>query len=471
MKFLRNFSIRKQLIGTILSFILLGLTTTYISGFLSARKQVGEVFDNHLIKSSKLILGLIHHEIERGLKIEDIENLEFLSKSNSFLDENKIHFQAWKEERMVYSSSNMIMSRPKKDGFYDEIIGENEWHGFALQDQKSQITIISAEESGIRTKLLHKILASLFIPIAIFLIPILLIVPAIIDRIITPIHTLSNQISKISSQSLDPIRLTKIPSELQPLIDSFNSLLFRLKLSIESERMFADYAAHELKTPLAAIKIQAQLIAQNKDRSKNQEYVDDLVSGVKRASNLISQLLLLARIESDIQASIEENELIGINDMINDILHFFLDKINEKKIDIELKSDESVRLVGNRSYLEILLQNLIDNALKYSNANSKITILFRESQEPIKTMAEGGVEIEITNQGAMLSEVEVSKIFDHFFRANHSPQENGSGLGLAICKKIAFALGGDIKFSSNKHGQNCATLTLPNAGPKVLATL
>ena len=304
-----------------------------------------------------------------------------------------------------------------------------------------------------RDRLIFEILLSLLIPLVLSFIPLFFIVIAVVNKKLKPLKSLAVKIEKMSSKTLEPFKDKTAPLELKPFIDSFNALLKRLSESMEAERRFTDYAAHELKTPLAAIKIQTQLLAKNNNKEKEGEYFQDLLNGVDRANHMVSQLLTLARIESHEITK----EQFNYQNLINFTIKNYQQKAKDKNLTIEFSSqlnDHETLILANKTYIEIMLGNLIDNAIKYSFSNQKIFIsLSRRGKSML---------LDIANKGDQLLQHEVENIFNNFYRVNRAGEtaDNiGSGLGLAIVKKIVDLHLGKVIFTSD-DGNNKVRVTL-----------
>ena len=235
-------SIKRKLILTLSSIIFVTLTITYLISFFSAKAEVREVFDAHLIKSSKLIFGLIHHEVDKKENLNFFVDFNFAIQQKFFEpNENKIHFQAWKNDQMIYSSDEKISTEPDYEGFRDVMINKASWRSFSFYDAESGIRILVSEKNSLRKELILNVLFSLFIPLLISLVPLFFIITTTINRNLNPLQRLAFRMKKMSTKTLHKFEDKNIPLEFKPFVDSFNSLLARLKDSLESEQRFTDY--------------------------------------------------------------------------------------------------------------------------------------------------------------------------------------------------------------------------------------
>jgi two-component system sensor histidine kinase QseC len=430
-------SIKKNLIIALSTLICVTLIAVYLISFFATKKEINEVFDANMVKSARLIFGLVTNGIAKENDSDFSLTFDTELEQRIFHHyEYRMHSQAWRDGKLIYdSSSNLTVPMPENEGFSDIIIEKKNWRGFSFYDEKSHIRILVLEKQRIRNKLALEILFSLIVPLLISFIPLLLIIITTVNKKFKILNILAIKIQRMSGNSLEQFRSENAPLELRPFVKSFNKLVIKLADSMEAERRFTDYAAHELKTPLAAIKIQAQLLLKNKNKEREKEYLEDLIEGINRASHLISQLLTLSRLEP-------ENKNIGkeqfdLAKTAEFIVKNYAEKMSEKNLTLEFNCAESP-ITANKIYIEILLRNLIDNAVKYSVKGGKIHIEISSEK------------IEISNNGAEISKEDQSKIFNKFYRANYSDSENemSCGLGLAIVKKIVEMHEGKVVFRS-----------------------
>ena len=265
---------------------------------------------------------------------------------------------------------------------------------------------------------------------------------------------MTNKIAKISSQTLKQFRNPHAPIELKPFLNAFNDLLFRLNDSLENEKRFTDFVAHELNTPLSIIKLQAQILTQQSDRKFYEESQKNLIESVNRASHLIDQLLTLSRLESDSKNFTTEK--FNFTELLKNIIESYRNialASNLKIIFNNNAKDKNIMIDANKIYYEIMFKNLLSNAIKYSHHNNEILIELLQKNNFLT--------LRIVNIGDELSDEEIQKLFDNFYRAKNSknPRITGSGLGLAIVKKIIDLHNNEIIFTSFLN-QNCVELII-----------
>lgn len=434
-------SIKKNLIIQLSSLVALALAITYCVSFFYAKKDVSAIFDAELVKSSKLIFNLVEHEHFRkdGEEIDEYLQEKILNRY-----EYKFHSQAWKSDKIIYNSGEHIrLQMPENEGFSDFTINNEKWRGFAFFDTNSQIKILVLEKYEIRKELASEILISLLTPLLAAFFLMFFIIKRTVDHGLQPLEILARDIAKISQKTLKHFKNPGAPKELNPFLEAFDSLLSRLHDSIEAEQRFTNYAAHELNTPLATIKLRAELLVKNHQQEKREEYANHLLESINRATHIVEQLLTLSRLEANDRNF--KKEKINLQKLLTENVKIYQEKALTKKILIRFQAaaSKTFELHANQLYLEILFGNLLDNAIKYSPQNSEISITL--------TKNENRIELTISNPGEDFSAEEISKIFNNFYRINKGEnlhQNLGCGLGLSIAKKIVKLHEGLISFAS-----------------------
>ncbi len=264
-------------------------------------------------------------------------------------------------------------------------------------------------------------------------------------RSITPISAIietSNSITKDNLSNRIPLPNNK--DELYRLSLQINQLLDRIESAVEREKQFTSDASHELRTPLAIIKGTLEvLIRKPRTKEEYDEKIAFCISEVDRLNTLIDQLLLLARFENQKQNI--KNDTIHLNALLLDIISRFSQQIKSKNISIVTKVDDNCTLHSDYYLISIIFNNLISNALKYSNTDGKLII------EALQT--EKGLECKITDNGIGISKKDLDKIYNSFFRSNATlhPEIKGTGIGLSIVKRLCDLLNITISISSKEN--------------------
>jgi signal transduction histidine kinase len=277
--------------------------------------------------------------------------------------------------------------------------------------------------------------------------PIMLIVAWLLLRAgFSPLRRIGQDISQRSAKDLSQLPPSPF-KELAPVVDSVNGLMARLQERLEREREFLLDAAHEMKTPLAVIQLNAESLQQDappraNEAERRREAVLRMNEGVRRATHTVHQLLALARSGADHEAiDLRQLDLVAL---VRDRIVLSSQLALQRGIEVELEAPESCELRMNRESIGAMIDNLVDNAVKYSPSGS----LVRVSVTP----SEAGVELSVLDQGPGIPAAFRQKVFERFFRLPDQSQ-SGSGLGLAIVERAAAQHGAQVRLSEGAEGR------------------
>ncbi|MCD0501616.1 sensor histidine kinase [Bordetella petrii] len=288
------------------------------------------------------------------------------------------------------------------------------------------VLLVVAETMEKRTELANDIIKGVIIPQFIVLPVAVLLVWFGLSRGVAPLNALQQRLRARRPDDLSPIDERAAPSEIAPLVGAMNELLDRLSANVQAQRRFVADAAHQLKTPLAGLRTQAELALRDASPDEMQSSLRQLVMGSERATRLVNQLLLLARAENPHSAGLAPTDLntIGYEQTMQ-----WVPQALALNTDLGFEgADGPVRIAGNDILLAELLNNLVDNALRYTPPGGHITVRVRAT--PIQAI------LEVEDSGPGIVPEERERVFDRFYRVLGT-QAEGSGLGLAIVREIA----------------------------------
>ncbi|NCT57528.1 MAG: GHKL domain-containing protein, partial [Legionella sp.] len=258
-----------------------------------------------------------------------------------------------------------------------------------------------------------------------------LLIWIIIGRGLLSIDRVTKEVASRVPTHLDPVSLDAIPEEIKPMIDELNKLFFRLQEGFEREKRFASDAAHELKTPLAAIKTQAQVALNTHDLEEKNTAMTKLITSVNRSTHIVQQLLTMSRLVPD-TPNLTGFEPVDLIRVTREILAMMTPVALKKHAELEFEADQTTpSFQGNVTAICILIRNLIDNAIRYTNTGEQGLILVRVQPAPDHQH----VILEVTDNGPGIPEALSTRVFERFFRVLGN-KTSGSGLGLAIVKQI-----------------------------------
>lgn len=327
-----------------------------------------------------------------------------------------------------------------------------QWRTHTLRDDASGRWIRVMEPANTRSDLATGIARGIMWPLIVALPVLALLLWYLIGRGLAPLKTLSTLIGARDARSLEPLGVAIVPDEVRTLVDAIDRLLARLRQSIGRERAFTSDAAHELKTPLAAIKVQAQVALATDDPAHQQLAMQRVVQGVDRSARLAEQLLLLARLDEYERIP---TRAVVVRELVDAAVERHVAKAADKAIDI-VTGDASGRAIDADPILVgILLDNLVDNAIKYGRRGGRIELDMHD---------DGALQrIVVRDDGPGVAPGERERLGDRFYRGSGA-QSPGSGLGLSIVTRIAHYFGGTVRFEAGIDGHGlCVTIALPSA--------
>lgn len=452
-------SIRKFLLFNLLLAITITTTLTAIGNYYLDQKDIQDHLDTLMAVSALSYQALLGDDVHQRplVKIQDTletipQKIDTLYKKkflNDHAPENymdKFNFQVWTNGGKLLLHSSTAPKTPltaEIDGFSDKKIADQDWRVFTAYNNKAGIRTVLAERYDTRNELGHQIAQDdLYIMLLTFPLSGLLIW-IIIGRGLDSLDKVAEEVANRAPSHLEPVDLKEIPEEIKPVIDELNKLFFRLKEGFEREKRFAADAAHELRTPLAAIKTQAQVALRSNDIEEKNQSLQKLIASVNRSTHIVQQLLIMSRLVPE-AAHIDEKDNVNLSRLTREILAMLAASAVEKQIDLEFESaSEHLIVYGNPTALGILIRNLVDNSIRYCNEHGHIMVrLMKQKNEVI---------LEVSDDGPGIPTKLKARVFERFFRVlgNKSP---GSGLGLAIVQQICELHHGRVTLDSPAQG-------------------
>jgi two-component system OmpR family sensor kinase len=287
------------------------------------------------------------------------------------------------------------------------------------------------------------------------LVPILLLVVAVLIRkIFKPVAELSIEIDQRGEQELHPIAPEPLPAEIRPFVEAINRLLGRVEQSMDAQRRFVADAAHELRSPLTALSLQAERLADTEMSANAQERLSTLRQGITRGRIALEQMLALARAQDSATTT---NTKISVHQVYRQVLEDLLPLAEAKSIDIGVEGNADAQVLANEVDLITLVKNLVDNAIRYTPEGGRVDLSVSATN--------GVTTLVVEDSGPGIPEAERERVFDPFYRVLGS-DETGSGLGLSIVQTISTRLGAKVSLgyaSDTSRSGLRVTITFPVA--------
>ena len=396
-----------------------------------------EIFKARLATSAKVLEGLISQKLNElptdkngFIEINDPVLSPNDADPNHHPYEQKIAFQVWDQMGVLLAKSASAPVVPLGDlseGVHITTIGSEEWQVFALKS--GDIWVMAAEHNNVLEESTVKLVYAIFTPFALGGVALVLLVNYLLIRGLMPIKEIAHQISKRDGEAEAPIEGTW-PSELRMIVVAFNNMLSRVRSTIKREKLFLDSAAHEIRTPLAAIRLHLQNALNSHDSSGQVKSMELAYQGVRRASRLVSQMMELSRIDAQ-EFSCEGNVYVALDEVVQRIAADMKPICDRKRQRMVIFADVDVVVHAQLTAVESIASNLLDNASKYGHPDSSIHVEVR--------VVDGFAQLSVANEGALIPASEKEKIFLPYYRNASGSQDEivGSGLGLAIVKRLA----------------------------------
>lgn len=301
--------------------------------------------------------------------------------------------------------------------------GGEEWRVYLARDTKRSAQV--SQRMSVRQEMAESSAIQAGAPILILIPLTWLVIGWLLGQMTGRLQSLAGEIAKRSLDSRNPVPVNNVPAEVLPLAEGMNVLTGRLQDALDKQKRFVADAAHELRTPLAAMQIQLDNLAAGSDANEGRS-VAELRTGIVRARRLVEQLLRLARSEEE--GGNDAAETIELSAFMIQCVADFMSIAEAMGVDLGIVRSESATISGSRADLELLFGNLIDNAIRYTPAGGSVDVSVGRTGD--------GFFVEVADTGYGVAEADIPRLFDRFFRAAPIDVE-GSGLGLSIAAAVA----------------------------------
>jgi two-component system sensor histidine kinase QseC len=450
-------SIRRRTLTLIIGLVLIGLTILTLANIHDSNHEIAEVYDAQLATNARLLQGVMRMPLagQEHAQLYQAFN-QALGQAEPKVDghpyESKIAFQVWdlQGNQLVHTRSAPSLTRaPTYTGFSDiNDLGKHQWRTFVLKDEAYNLLIWVGERDDVRSDLVNRIVRHTVLP---NLIGSLLLMGAIWLAIgwgLKPLADLAAILRGRHPGSLEPLQLAPLPSELEPMQAALNRLLGQIQEVLSRERRFIADAAHEMRTPLAVLRVHAQNVLEAQNDEQRRESLNYLVVGVDRTTRLVNQLLTIARLEPGAgPIKTQQGDLVAV---VRESLAQMTPWVLSRGLELSFECNEPARpLSTDFAAIDVALQNLITNAVNFSPANAQInvTLVFKHD----------GYELSVADQGPGISESDRERLFERFYSKGN---DQGVGLGLAIVQTVAMRLGGEVKLENRLPTGLISTLVI-----------
>jgi two-component system sensor histidine kinase QseC len=324
-------------------------------------------------------------------------------------------------------------------GFVPLTIGGDPWRVYYLQSPLGNWLVAAGQNLREREELVWGLLGAQMVPWLLVLPVLLLAIAWAVRQAMAPVRTLTVELQARAADDLQPVQAQRAPTELQPLLAAMNGLFGRTAATLERERRFTADAAHELRTPLAVLRAQWDLLKLAPDEAARFEAEQRMDRGLDRMDRLVSQMLVLSRLDATDRVPLPLP--VAWPPIVEQVMSDMLALADRRHIELALEGEPAAfELQGDAALLTVLLRNLMDNAVRYAPAGSLVVLRF------------GPQALAVENAGPALQPAELARLGQRFWR-REGQGENGSGLGVSIVQRIAALHGLAVRYSAGPQGQ------------------
>lgn len=431
----RPYSLRGRLLALLLTGFIVAWCAVAVTSYLDARHEINELFDAQLAESAQLLLAQVGHDPDE-LEVPE-RKLEHKYQRNTVFQvrdrRGKVVLRSAGAPREVLGA--------RRDGFSSQTSGGKRWRVYTLTEDHEGVQVSVGERDDVRADLARHIALGMLNPLLYALPAFALLIWFGVGRSLRPLARLARTVQNRAAENLSAVEMHGAPREVAPLVGSLNGLFARLREAFAKERRFTDDAAHELRTPLAAIKTHAQVALAAQADAERRHALESIVRGADRAAHLADQLLTLARLDGDSASfgGVPIDLRRAAADAVAQLAPWALDK----GVEVVMEEGPAASVHGDGALIGVMLRNLVDNAIRYTPAGGTVRLrIALDAGRPV-------CEIEDTGPGIPAGDRD--RVLDRFYRVLGTGEE-GSGLGLSIVHRIAELHAARIDLDSGSRG-------------------
>lgn len=413
-------SIRSRIVLTLVSaLVVAGLAASWAT-YYATWSEFSDIFDSQLRQTALEL-------VEAG--DANVQNITLVGQSPQLAMLVQIYDA---HDNRIYTSRHHVPLPISESLGFSDVTTENgrEWRQYTSTIGTKIIQV--AQPLDVRDDLAVSAAIRIVQPMFVLITFLAIAIWFVIVQMLQPLNRTARAVALRTPSSMDPLPTEALPYEVKKLVEAINGLLVRLGESLSAQQRFASDAAHELRTPLAAIKLQAQLLQRAKDDASRTKYTDRLQQGVARATRLVEQLLTIARLDPDAaDKPMSEVNLATVAASAVEELH---GAASAKHITLTHQA-EPITIIGMPEAIHLMVVNLTDNAIRYTPEGGRIEVAVHRHDE--------NARITVTDDGPGIAPEERSRVFERFYRALGT-KVSGTGLGLAIVSRIVQMHAGTI---------------------------
>ncbi|WNN44301.1 quorum sensing histidine kinase QseC [Winslowiella toletana] len=438
----------------ILGFILLTLLcwgAASVESWYQTRHKINELFDTQQMLFAKRLATMNPEDLsQQSHSLPKTKNMVRHHRGEQ--EDDALAFAVFtRDGKMVLNDGDNgkdFLFNYQQNGFTDgQLRGDDDlWRMVWLATPDQRYVVVVGQEWEYRDDMTRDIVQANLTP-WLFALPVMLILLFwLVTRELAPLKRIASQLQQRSPDDGSPLTTPHLPQEVRPIVDALNALFARINQMLLRERRFTSDAAHELRSPLAALKVQTEVVQLAHDDPQMRHHaLQNLDAGIDRATRLVDQLLTLSRL--DAEATLENSQRIDFQQLLQQAVIDHYAKAQQSGVELKLHlPSEAVERDGHLLLLTLMTRNLLDNAIRYSRTGSTVDITLRRNG------------FEVADNGPGVSEEDLARIGERFWRPP-GQEKSGSGLGLSIVDNIAQLHGMQVRFANRAEGGFVAVIS------------
>jgi two-component system OmpR family sensor kinase len=425
-------SIRHRLLLSLLTGLLACTVIMIGFAYVDTTQELRELFTDNLRRMALVIKGQAFSPAPKAGRPADMDTGE--------LEESYV-IQIWGNNGNLQTSSrpDAKLSLQSHEGLHSQEAEGQDWQIYTLKAGESGYVQVAQPQRIVTTMVSESALRAL-LPFVLLFILLAIVVWYVVGLSLSPLAALSRTISSWDADKMQPLSVAKAPQEIQPVVSALNGLLLKLDKAISVQRHFTADAAHELRTPLTAVKLQLDNLIRAQSEQDRQQATGKLSEGIERSIHLASQLLMASR-SMAIQV-VPERQLVQLSELVRSSMATFVGVAANKNIELAFEGDADCHIQGDEEGLHVLVNNLMDNAIRYTPEAGTVLVSLSTNN--------GQIVLEVSDSGCGIPKAERDQIFQRFYRIPGTAS-TGSGLGLSIVKSVAENHGAAVSVTDGPH--------------------
>jgi two-component system sensor histidine kinase QseC len=435
-------SLRNRLLALVLGGVAVAWIGAAVFAYHDARHETDELLDGYLAQSAALILT------QAG---EDLGELDLEHAPQLHRYARRVAFQIWEGGKVLRVHSANAPDRrlsPRNQGFDDVAVDGERWRVFSSYDEHREMLVQVGEVRSARDEIAFAVARGLAAPLVVALPLLGVLIWIAVTFGLAPLGAVGRAVAQRDPANLAPLDVGSPPREVAPLVASLNSLFERVRASMEHERRFTADAAHELRTPIAALRAQAEVALSAEDAAQRRHALEGVLAGCDRAAHLVEQLLTLARL--DPARAETPGGTADLASIAREVAASHAQAALDRGLELSVEAPVSAIVAAEPALLQILLRNLVDNAVRYAaGVGREIHMEVVGGDRPV---------CRIVDDGPGIPPDERARLGERFHR-REGTGEPGSGLGLSIVHRVANLCGATVAFETAPGGRGlCVTV-------------